>query len=156
PIALGIALSYLGSVWSFFFASGRAVYFDTLCVFITLMLLGRMLQRRLASHHRRILLSDDGIEGLMVRTLDAHGQLRLQPAAALSPGQRLLCTPGELLPVQAELLDARAEFSLAWINGESDPTPFVCGQRIPAGAHNQSRQALHLRASEPFSASALC
>lgn len=156
PIALGIALSYLGSVWSFFFASGRATYFDTLCVFITLMLLGRLLQQRLASHHRRILLSDDGVVGLLVRALAPDNQLRLVPATAIKPGQVLLCAPGELVPVRAELLEERASFSLSWISGESAPSAFHQGQCVPAGAHNQSRQAVRVRAGESFSASALC
>lgn len=156
PIALGIALSYLGSVWSFFFAQGRAAYFDTICVFITLMLLGRLLQRRLASHHRRILLSDDGVDSLLVRSLDASGQLKLLPATGISADQTLLCAPGELVPVRAELLDDSASFSLSWVNGESEPTNFKKGQAVPAGAHNQSRQAVRVRAVEPFSASALC
>ncbi len=156
PIALGIALSYLGSVWSFFFASGRAAYFDTLCVFITLMLLGRLMQQRLASHHRRILLSDDGVDGLLVRALDEASQLRLIPATAIEPGQVLLCAPGELVPVRAELLDDRARFSLSWISGESAPAAFQKGQCVPAGAHNQSAHAVRVRAGESFSASALC
>ena len=155
PIALGIALSYLGSVWSFFFASGRAAYFDTLCIFITLMLLGRLLQQRLASHHRRILLSDDGVDGLLVRALDQDSQLQLVPAAAIKPGQVLLCAPGELVPVRAELLEPRADFSLSWISGESEPAVFQKGQCVPAGAHNQSRQAVRVCAREAFSASAL-
>lgn len=155
PIALGIALSYLGSVWSFFFASGRAAYFDTLCIFITLMLLGRLLQQRLASHHRRILLSDDGVDGLLVRALDTDSQLQLVPAATIRPGQVLLCAPGELVPVRAELLEERASFSLSWISGESAPTIFHQRQSVPAGAHNQSRQAVRVCAREAFSGSAL-
>lgn len=156
PIALGIALSYLGSAWSFLFAHGRAAYFDTLCIFITLMLLGRLLQRRLASHHRRILLSDDGVEGLLVRGLDANGELVLVPATAIAPAQTLLCAPGELLPVRGELLEDGASFSLSWINGESEPAAFKKGDAVPAGAHNQSRQAVRVRALEAFSASSLC
>lgn len=156
PIALGIALSYLGSVWSFCFAGGHAAYFDTLCVFITLMLLGRLLQQRLASHHRRILLSDDGIDGLLVRALDASGRLQLLPATAIKPEQLLLCAPGELVPVCAELQDEGARFSLSWISGESQPVEFHKGQPVPAGAHNQSQHAVRVRAREPFSASALC
>jgi len=156
PIALGIALTYLGSVWSFFFTDGRAAYFDTLCVFTTLMLLGRLLQQRLASRHRRILLQDDGVDGLLVRSLDADGRLALISATAIKPGQTLLCAPGELVPVRAELLDNSAGFSLGWVNGESEPASFYAGQMVPAGAHNQSPQAVRVRATEQFSASGLC
>ena len=129
PIALGILLTYLGSVWSFVAVAGRSAYFDTLCIFITLMLLGRLLQRRLASLNRQRLLADDTVAGLLVRTWteptaqspQTSGQLRLLPAASLQPGHILLCAPGELLPVEATLLDEDAEFSLDWILGESAP-----------------------------------
>jgi Cu2+-exporting ATPase len=141
----GILLTYLGSVWSFVAVAGRSAYFDTLCIFITLMLLGRLLQRRLASLNRQRLLADDTVAGLLVRTWtepspqspQTSGQLRLLPAASLQPGHILLCAPGELLPVQATLLDGDAEFSLDWILGESAPVHYPQRAVIPAGAHNR-------------------
>jgi Cu2+-exporting ATPase len=163
PIALGILLTYLGSVWSFVAVAGRSAYFDTLCIFITLMLLGRLLQRRLASLNRQRLLADDTVAGLLVRTWTApteqspqtSGQLRLLPAASLQPGHILLCAPGELLPVEATLLDGDAEFSLDWILGESAPVHYQQRAVIPAGAHNRGTRAVRLRAEESFSASRL-
>ncbi len=159
PIALGILLTYLGSVWSFFAGGGRASYFDTLCIFITLMLLGRLLQRRLASHNRQRLLADDTVSGLLVRTLAESGEgrasLSLTPAAQLQKDQVLLCAPGELLPVEATLLAEAGEFSLDWIMGESAPRHYRQGESIPAGAHNRGRAAVRLRAAEAFRASRL-
>lgn len=163
PIALGILLTYAGSAWSFFAVEGRSAYFDTLCIFITLMLLGRLLQRRLASHNRQRLLHDDTVEGLLVRTVtetassdgSKHHQLALLPAANLQQGNVLLCAPGELLPVQAQLLDPSGEFSLDWIMGESTPVRYQLHDTIAAGAHNRGEAAVRLRTLEPFSASRL-
>lgn len=163
PIALGILLTYAGSVWSFFAVEGRSAYFDTLCIFITLMLLGRLLQRRLASHNRQRLLHDDTVDGLLVRTVtetvasdgEKHSQLALLPAANLQQGSVLLCAPGELLPVQAKLLDSDGEFSLDWIMGESTPVRYHRHDSIPAGAHNRGEAAVRLEALEPFRASRL-
>ncbi|MFO0655071.1 MAG: HAD-IC family P-type ATPase [Polyangia bacterium] len=159
PIALGILLTYVGSVWSFFAGEGRASYFDTLCIFITLMLLGRLLQRRLASHNRQRLLADDTVSGLLVRTIrtgtDGTSRLEILPASQIQKDQVLLCAPGELLPVQATLLDGTAEFSLDWIMGESTPKQYAEKQAIPAGAHNRGKEAVRLSADEAFSASRL-
>ncbi len=159
PIALGILLTYVGSVWSFFAAEGRASYFDTLCIFITLMLLGRLLQRRLASHNRQRLLADDTVSGLLVRTISDAGEGRaslvLTEAAQLQKDHVVLCAPGELLPVKAQLLESAGEFSLDWILGESAPKRFHQGESIPAGAHNRGNAAVRLRAEEAFSASRL-
>ncbi|HEX6243703.1 MAG TPA: heavy metal translocating P-type ATPase metal-binding domain-containing protein, partial [Polyangiales bacterium] len=44
PIAVGMGLAYLGSALSHWFGGGSAAYFDTVSVFIALMLLGRLVQ----------------------------------------------------------------------------------------------------------------
>ena len=67
PIALGIALAFAGSTYSFFFASGHAAYIDTLTVFVALMLAGRWLQQRMLERNRAQLLADDGTESLLTR-----------------------------------------------------------------------------------------
>lgn len=160
PIALGMLLAYAGSAWTFFTHGGKSVYFDTLATFIALMLMGRLVQRRIASHNRRVLLSDEGIAGLVVRMLDAEGRMRLAPASELRSGQEILCAPGELLPTACELLEERAPLSLEWISGEPEPQLFARGERVPAGSHNlpasAGGRALRLRATEDFSVSALC
>ncbi len=155
PIALGVILAFAGSTWSFFGGDGSASYFDTLNVFIALMLLGRLLQRRVASANRSLLLADDGIDGLCVRRVDAAQRLAVVKVGELRTGDTLLLLPGELLPVRAALLDGEAAFSLKWISGEAEPGLFCAGQAVPAGAHNAESHALRLRAAEPFAASAL-
>ena len=62
PIALGIAAAYGGSILGW--ATGRDPYFDTLCVFITLMLVGRYLQQRALEKNRHMLLEGDDVEGV--------------------------------------------------------------------------------------------
>ncbi|MGH7296697.1 MAG: heavy metal translocating P-type ATPase, partial [Polyangiaceae bacterium] len=63
PIALGIALAFAGSVHSYLARHSDAAYFDTLDVFITLMLLGRFLQERAIERNRAWLLASDGTDG---------------------------------------------------------------------------------------------
>ena len=159
PIALGMLLAYAGSVWAFASRGGQAAYFDTLTTFVALMLMGRLIQRRVASHNRQRLLSDEGIAGLTVRLLDEAGNLRLAPASELRSGQVLLCAPGELLPARCEVLDAHAQLSLEWISGEPEPRSFTRGTQVPAGAFNPPTdtggRAVRLRATEDFSSSAL-
>ena len=67
PIALGIVLAFVGSTYSFFFASGHAAYIDTLTVFVALMLTGRWLQQRMLERNRAQLLADDGTQSLLTR-----------------------------------------------------------------------------------------
>jgi Cu2+-exporting ATPase len=155
PIALGLGLAWAGMAWSLFRGRTDAAWFDTLSVFVALMLLGRWLQRRMVERNRRMLLADPGIDGLRVRRVDADSRLAVVPASAVQTDDTLLVAPGELLPVAARLESTEAALSLAWITGEADPHHVAQGARLPAGAHNQGGQAIRVRALEAFDASAL-
>jgi Cu2+-exporting ATPase len=146
PIAVGIAFAYAGSVHGLLV--GRPPYFDTLSVFVTLMLLGRFLQQRLLERNQRQLLQDAGARSLLTRRVE-NGAVRIVPCGDLSPGDELLIAPGDLVPVDAVLAPGspdRAACSLDWINGESQPTSFASGETIPAGAFNAGFSPLRVRA----------
>jgi len=157
PIALGIVLAYSGSAFLFVSGNPEAAYFDTLNIFIALMLLGRWAQRRILERNRRLLLSDDGMSHARVRIVSEDARIELTPLRSLAPGMRVMITPGELLPVAATLSadTAEAEFSLAWLTGESDPIAFDRNRPVPAGAHLVGRSAVTLDVHESFSASNL-
>jgi Cu2+-exporting ATPase len=145
PIALGILLAYGGSVY-WFVARGDHSYFDTVTIFITLMLLGRWLQERAITRNRRFLLKAEGIEKLQVRKLEGEKLLNV-PALNLEPGDRILGLPGDLVPVDAVVLNEGGLFSLDWIAGESEPRRFVQGDEVPAGSfvRDQRPQQLEVR-----------
>jgi len=161
PIALGIGLAWAGSTWLFFEGGADQAYFDTLAIFIALMILGRFLQSRFVERNRRMLLADAGLSGLHVRMITPAGvgapedTLTLAPVDEILCGSRLLVTPGELVPVDARVVGGAAEFSLAWIDGESDPVAFEGERVVPAGAHLVGGVARELVATEGFADSAL-
>jgi Cu2+-exporting ATPase len=156
PIALGIALVYATSVARLLGGrGGELAYFDTLNVFITLMLLGRFLQQRVLDKNRQLLLADDGAEGLWVRRLATGGALAVARATAVRAGDRLLVAPGELVPVDATLDDARARLSTDWITGEAAPRDAAAGQRLPAGSFNAGDAAFTVTAAQDFADSSL-
>ncbi len=149
PIALGIGLAFAGSTYSYARLGGHAVFFDTLTVFIALMLAGRFLQERVLEANRRRLLASDGAEGLLTRRLEAEGA-RVVRCVEVRRGDRLLLAPGELLPVDATLDDDDAQVSLEWIRGESEPRRFERGANVPAGACLASRSAVVVTAASDF------
>jgi Cu2+-exporting ATPase len=151
PLALGIVLAYAGSVVSFV-RGGGAEYFDTLNVFIALMLVGRWLQERVLEKNRRLLLADDGADGLLVRRIGPDGP-RVVACRSVHAGDRLLLAPGDLVPVDAVLERAAASCSLDWINGESAPRSFAPGDTVPAGAFNAGTSAFTGTAITDFDAS---
>jgi Cu2+-exporting ATPase len=154
PIALGIALAFAGSVHSYLAGRSRAAYFDTLDIFITLMLLGRFLQERAVERNRAWLLASDGTDGLLARRV-RDGRVDTVRCADLRSGDLLLVTPGDLVPVDATLEERGASFSLDWIVGESRPRTYAAGDRIPAGAFASGDEAAFARAATSFDESPL-
>lgn len=154
PIALGIVLAFAGSLHSFFFRHGRGAYFDTLNVFIALMLVGRFLQERVIEKNRRFLLASDGAEGLLTRRVE-QGRVEVVKCTRLREGDTLVLSPGDLVPVDAVLEGTSAHGSLDWINGESTPRLFHPGEVLPAGAFLAGECTVTLRAAGDFSGSPL-
>ena len=58
PIALGMTLAFAGSAYAHLRFGPEAAYFDSVCAFVTLMLLGRFLQERSLERSRATLLSE--------------------------------------------------------------------------------------------------
>jgi Cu2+-exporting ATPase len=154
PIALGIALAFAGSVHSYFARGSRAAYFDTLDVFIALMLLGRWLQERAVERNRAWLLASDGTEGLLARRV-RKGRVELVRCASITAGDALLIAPGDLVPVDGRLERSAGTFSLDWIVGESRPRAYTPGDVVPAGAFAVGDEASMLRAATDFAESPL-
>ncbi len=152
PIALGVVLAFAGSAWSFF-AGGGAEYFDTLAIFVALMLVGRWLQERVVAKNRALLLASDGVEGLWTRRLEGGAPV-LTRAVELREGDTLVLAPGDLVPVEATL-DEPARLRLDWISGESEARPFDAGAIAPAGAFSAEAHAVRARCATDFAGSAL-
>ena len=155
PIALGVLLAFGSSAVSFAYSDGDVVYFDTINVFIALMLVGRWLQERVVERNRRLLLASDGAEGLLARRVSKGGEVAIVPCRELVAGDRLLIAAGDLVCVEAALDAERAALSLDWVSGESAPRELCRGERIPAGAFNLGPQAVIAVATEDFKDSAL-
>jgi len=154
PIALGIALTYAAALWSFATGHTAAAYYDSLATFIALMLLGRYLKQRIVERNRRELLTNSGLDGLLVRRVHG-GKVELVAATELQAGDALLIPPGDLVPVAGALQNDSAQCSLDWINGESEPTTYARGSVVPAGAFNAGAAPLQLVCQTAFGSSQL-
>jgi Cu2+-exporting ATPase len=149
PIALGIVLAYAGSVYAYRHAGPEATYFDTVAAFITLMLVGRLLQERILERNRNSLLAGEGIENLHTRRFE-NGAVVSIPASSIQTGDELWIVPGDILPVEATLESASGAVSLDWITGESEVQSVLRADRIQAGAFNAGRTTLRVHAEQGF------
>ncbi len=154
PISLGIVLAWAGSVGAFLARGPRAAYFDTLTVFITLMLVGRWAQQHVLERNRNALLYAAGADQLTVKRRDAGG-LQAVAATVIDRGDELWIAPGDVMPVDGVLLRQAAEVSLDWITGESDRVAREPGEVVQAGAFNLGKHGFAATAVESFAASRL-
>lgn len=149
PIALGVVVAFGGSLWAYFDSGPEAAYFDTVTLFILLMLTGRWLQERVLEKNRLSLLANSGAENLFTRRL-REGALESIAATEIERGDEIWVVPGDLVPVEGILLSGGARLSLDWITGESDVKEGARGDSIPAGAFNAGSAVMRLAANEPF------
>lgn len=154
PIAVGLTLAYTGSVYVHFTGLEDKAYFDTVCIFISLMLLGRFLQNRMIEKNKNQILADEQITELKIKKIGKT--IESITFAEIKMNDRLLVSQGTIIPVEAELLSRdEIECSLSWINGESEPIRYKEHDPIPSGAQLISNQAVEIRALTDFSFSSL-
>lgn len=153
PIAVGILLAFGASLYQSRGGQGDLYYFDTLNVFVLLMLVGRWLQHRVLEKNQRFLLEDHGAEGITVRRREGDRIVYIQ-APQIRKGDHLLVAPGDLVPVDAQLLQA-GSFTTDWITGEPDLLHVDLGGEVPAGAFNAGRNAVAMLAGSDFEDSPL-
>lgn len=155
PIALGIVGAYLGSAWGWVIGDAECQYFDFVTGFIFLMLLGRWAQVAAVERNQRQLLREQP-EAARVRVRrGAECEWTEAGPETLVAGERFAVAAGAMVPVEARLETAEAEFSLAWITGEAEPRLFRLGQRVPAGAGLAGRGEVELTATQAWAGSLL-
>jgi Cu2+-exporting ATPase len=154
PIAMGIVLAYGGSAFAYFSQGPRAAYFDSLTIFIALMLVGRWSQEHILERNRNSLLDTAGADRLVAKRV-RQGRLEAVSAPDIETGDELWIAPGDLMPVEGLLMRRPAQVSLDWITGESERITYEPGDAIPAGAFNAGDGGFAVAATQDFSESRL-
>jgi Cu2+-exporting ATPase len=157
PIALGLTAAYLAAFVGWALGLPSLEYWDFVCLFTFLMLVGRWTQERaIEQNRRRLPASSPTLRPVDIfEHADGVAPLRRLPAEALRPGHVYAVASGQVAPVCGRLLGQEAEVSLAWINGESEPVVYPAGRLVPSGALNIGKTPLRLEATEAWGDSML-
>jgi Cu2+-exporting ATPase len=140
PVALGIAVAFGASVAATLQGAGE-VYFDSVTMFVFLLLLGRygeLLARQRAgsalSHLARL------VPEFANRLRDFPRSLESErvAAAALAPGEVVLVKPGETFPADGRVAQGAGAASEALVSGEASPVAKSPGSAVIAGSCNLS------------------
>ncbi|WEN13927.1 cation-translocating P-type ATPase [Rhodanobacter sp. AS-Z3] len=133
PVALAVALVFLASMFNTLRGHGE-IYFDSVTMFVTLLLGGRYLELR--SRHRSGALGDAVIDAapLLAQRRRADGELETVPAMTLLPGDRVHIAEGTRVPADGVLQTADVQVDEALLSGESRPVRRQRGEPLIAGS----------------------
>jgi Cu2+-exporting ATPase len=134
PIALALGVGGIAGLINVVLNRGE-IYFDSLCVLIFLLLVGRFIQ------YRQQRWADDAV-GLLFnltpstcRRVEGDQTIEI-PAEAMAPGDVVEVRAGELFPADGIVLHGESTTSEALLTGESMPAPIRVGSAVHAGAQN--------------------
>ena len=132
PVSIGLAAAYLWSVRATLTGQGE-VYFDSVTMFVFLLLLARHLQWVV---RRRSLarLASIGARTPLIATQLVDGLKKSVSPARLQPGDEIIVTTGQTVPVDGCLLAAATSIDQSMLTGESVPVALEAGAPIAAGS----------------------
>jgi len=135
PVVLGLSAAFIGSLHATVTGQGE-VYFDSIAMFIFLLLLARRreLSGKLSAADRLDRLAR--ITPHTATRLDAAGVGTTVPADELEAGDLIRVLPGDTLPVDGIMIDGISSFDESLLTGEARPVVYQPGDAIVAGAVN--------------------
>jgi Cu2+-exporting ATPase len=138
PVAVGIGAAFAASVWATVIGAGE-VYFDSVTMFVFLLLAGRFLE--LGARHR----STEALAhlarlapALAERLTGFPDSLASERVAApsLRPGDLVLIRPGEAVPADGVVVRGRGAVDEALLTGEATPREKRPGSGLIGGSIN--------------------
>ena len=138
PIALAILITFGASSSAMY--SGGETYFDSLSMFVTFLLAGRLWEGRLRNRIGREL---NALGRRLPETVELiqHGSpstTRRVAVHALRVGDQIRVAVGEAIPADARVISGESSFDEALLTGESAPVWHKPGDWVMSGSYNLS------------------
>jgi len=135
PISIGALATFSYSLWQTI-RGNEHVYFDTVVVFLFVILIGRYLEalaRRNASSATLRLME---LQPRMATRLTADGSEERVAVRKLKPGDHLRIKPGDKVPADGFIIEGHSHIDESMLTGESHPVHKQAGSRIAGGTVN--------------------
>lgn len=140
PVALGIAAAFSASVVATWRGQGE-VYFDSVTMFIFLLLCSRYLEliaRRKAAVALERLQHALPASAARMAQYPQNRTCSMVPAAALAAGDIILVKPGEAIAADSVIVEGNTAIDMSLLTGESAAQSKRVGDTVPGGAINVS------------------
>lgn len=137
PVSLGILLTFFASIWATF--KGGVVYFDSVIMFVFLLLGARYIESRVQRKTTAALRVLTQFTPLLAQRLNAYPasrQTETVDAHALSVGDYVLVAAGEKIPADGLVIEGQSECDESLMTGESHAVVKNKNSQLIAGAIN--------------------
>jgi Cu2+-exporting ATPase len=143
PVSVGILVTFIASVWATF--TGGAVYYDSLIMFVFLLLAARLIQSRVHNKSTSALRVLTQLLPLRAEKLpDYPVNMRAEQinASELHVGDAVLIQPGAQIPVDGLVISGTSECDESLMTGESRAVSKSAGASLIGGSLNLNRPLL--------------
>lgn len=120
------------------------IYFDSLCMLIFVLLVGRYFQFRQQQRAADSVALLRSLTPRTARRIDARSMLQTVPVEALQTGDVVEIRAGDLVPADGLVESGRSTLDQSLLTGESAGIPVATGDSVTAGATNLT-SLLHVR-----------
>jgi Cu2+-exporting ATPase len=138
PVALGLAAAFVGSTWATVVNRGE-VYFDTVTMFVFLLLASRYLElvaRRRAAGSLETMQHALPDSAWLLKDYPQRRDATMVAAVQLQGGDLVLIKPGEAVPADGVVVEGETAIDLSLLTGESAPQRRRIGEPVAGGAVN--------------------
>lgn len=138
PVALGVGAAFAASCWATFVQSGD-VYFDSVTMFVFLLLGGRFLEM---SARQKAVSVTEALAKLLPAFAQKMPKFPVDRSAEqclvadLHPGDHVLVRAGDIVPADGRVVEGASSTNEALLTGESRPVPKVAGDMVTGGSVN--------------------
>jgi len=140
PVSVGIIVTFIASVWATF--AGGAVYYDSLIMFVFLLLAARLIQSRVHNKSTSALRVLTQLLPLQAERLpDYPANMRAEQinASQLLVGDTVFVQPGSQIPVDGIVISGTSECDESLMTGESRAVSKSAGASLIGGSQNLNR-----------------
>ena len=135
PVSLAIFGAYGASCYATFMEVGE-VYFESVCMFTFLLLLGKYLEFRARLKASEFTANLQKLLPLTARTMNDNGEELIIAAKKLKLNDIVLIKAGETIPADGELVKGKTTVDESMMTGEHQPVTKFIGHNVYAGCVN--------------------